>query len=173
MKIFGKQIFKNGPEKRDITIAVISAAFILAAVSAALLGADIYKTVSSSDMLTADDSARSYIARSISSCEDKSGIRTATLGGSQPALVIPDGDGRETWVYADDGYLTCISAASSEDVTSVPPGKEKRIAPLAGIDFGLTGSGLLTIDMTADDGRDISFCIDLYGYGGDDVEGSD
>lgn len=157
-----------------IFVAALAATFTAAAVVAAALGVSIYGIASSGDMTSSPDSAVSYITEKVRECEDKSDIRTASLGGSIPALVISsdtDGKTRDTWIFAYDGYLKELTADRDTSVSAV---SGENIAPIQGADFSIlsvsSGDSLLQTDMTGSDGKPVSFCISLYGNGGSSDE---
>lgn len=169
MKDF-KHLIKKHINK--IFIAVLAAAFITTAALTAVLGVNIYSIASSGDMTSSPDSAVSYITEKVRECEDKSNLRTATLGGSIPALVISsdtEENSRDTWIYVYDGYLKELTAKRDANVSAA---SGKNIAALQGVDFSLapasSGNSLLQIDMTGRDSTPLSFCINLYGNGGTD-----
>lgn len=148
-----------------------AAGFAAAAAVAAALGVNIYGIVSSGDMISSPGSAVSYITEKVRECEDKSNIRTASLQGSVPALVISaeneSENTRDTWIFAHDGYLKELTANHD---TTVSAFSGKNIVPLRGIDFSLVSvsaeDSILQIDMTDKNGDMLSFCINLYGNGG-------
>ena len=114
MKDF-KHLIKKHINK--IFIAVLAAAFITTAALTAVLGVNIYSIASSGDMPSSPDSAVSYITEKVRECEDKSNLRTATLGGSIPALVISsdtEENSRDTWIYVYDGYLREINPTGTK-----------------------------------------------------------
>lgn len=149
-----------------IFIAVIVLTFVAISSAAAFLGVDIYSIVSHKNM-TFSDSPVSYIKEKVLKCEDKSNLRTASVGGTVSALVIStEKNGTktyDTWLFAHDGYLKEVTAYSDDHI-SVSSGK--KIFPLDGIDFSMPSSSLLEIDMTNEYGTSISWCINLYGTGG-------
>ena len=168
MKDF-KHLIKKHINK--IFIAVLAAAFITTAALTAVLGVNIYSIASSGDMTSSPDSAVSYITEKVRECEDKSNLRTATLGGSIPALVISsdtEENSRDTWIYVYDGYLKELTANATQ---MYPPLQEKyRSSPGSRFFSCSRIFGKFSAPDRYDrrDGTPLSFCINLYGNGGTD-----
>lgn len=153
---------------RTIFILLLSLLFVAASLTIAILGMNIYGTATSGSSHQELDKAGSYIADKVRRCEDKSLIRTASLEGSLPALVIESKDSdedeiTETWLFTADGYLKELRSKKGSEISSRSGDK---IAPLKALDFQISNDNLLEINMSTDEGASSALNICLPELGG-------
>lgn len=143
-------MYKNLVNHKFIFIILIMSIFLIASLVAAALSVNIYETVSantSKQKLT--DASQSIINEIRKS--DGSAIRTASVGGDTPALVMTtyrNGENVEIWFFADDGFL---KRAIVEKGTAVKKSKSKNITALTYADFVMLADDLLEIRLTSED----------------------
>lgn len=143
-------MYKNILNNRIIFIIAIMSIFLIVSLIAAALSVNIYETVganSSRDKLT---EASQYIVDEIRK-SDGSAVRTASVGGDTPALVMStykNGTDYETWFFADNGFLKKLTVQKG---TAVKKNKGDSIAALTYADFVMLSDDLVEIRLTSED----------------------
>lgn len=143
-------MYKNFMNHKIIFIVLIMLIFLIASLVAAALGVNIYETVSANTSKQKLTDAAQYIADEIRK-SDGSAIRTASVGGNTPALVMntyKNGENVEVWFFADDGFL---KRAIVEKGTAVKKNKSKDIVALTYADFVMLADDLLEIRLTSEE----------------------
>ena len=138
--------------KKSHMLLVVVVAGIFAAASAclAVLGVFIYRTAASDQSQQDLSHASEYLQKQARSCSDAGDLRIATLSGQISALVLSErknGEDREIWIFAEDGYLRSASVKSGETVSAKDG---KKITPLRSMDPQVTGLDLLEISMRSE-----------------------
>ncbi len=113
-----------------------------------------------------------YFTDTIRSCEDTSQIRIAYLGGTIPALVLPDKgsdyeENDEIWLFTYDGYLK-KAVSSPGKAVSIEEGED--VMPMKSSDFHISYPYLMNIRITTvnDDTLTINIYIDNSGGEGNE-----
>ena len=148
-----------------IFIVVLIAMFALSSVTLALLGVKVYKTASTDTSSQTLSTASLYFAQKIRQCDNGDSVRTATLNGQVPALVISSttgGKDLETWVYAYDGKLKEVTVTKGN---KVDPSYGQDVMSLKSVDYEIVDDNLLQITMTVKDGKSSTMNLKLLGGG--------
>lgn len=150
-----------------ILISLLAVFFTALSVCTALIGVNIYKTVSSDESEYLLVKASSYITDEIRSCENKSDIRIASIGGNLPALVISDlkstDKTTETWLFCNDGFLKEAKQDKGSEITME---SAENIIPLKAVDFQMTDTAVLEISLTSKKGNSSVINLHLTGARG-------
>ena len=158
-------MYKRFIERKTLIIAVISAVFILTSIGLGVSGVHIYDTVKLNDSRQELSDASGYFSDIVRKA-DGNYIRTASIGGSVPALVIEsyhNGQSYETWYFTYDDHLKKIRAEKGAPVT-LEEGDD--IMALAHMDVSLLQDDLLELRLTSTDGTSGTFSIHFYNYEG-------
>ncbi len=134
----------------------------------ALLGTRVYKN-------SADDKAQqsfcdtaAYFTGIIRQCEESSQIRTASLRGELPALVISresdkTGEITESWYFTYNGWLKNAQVPEGSEVTT---DSGDTVMPLESVEFHMLDSNLLEIIMVTEAHENAAINLYLPGNGG-------
>ncbi len=144
--------------KKSHILLVLAVAGIFAAASAclAVLGVYIYRIAASDHSQQELSRASEYLQEQARGCSDADDLRIATLSGHVPALVLAkkeNGQERELWIFAEDGYLKAASVESG-DTVSAKDGK--KITALRSMDPQVSGHDLLEISLRSDSASAVS-----------------
>lgn len=152
------------------TAALISAlaVFIIAfSILFAVLITDIYESHAAGNTQDELRYASQYFTDIIRRCEDTSQIRTASLGGSVPALVLPqnaqDENGREIWLFTYEGNLRKSVSAHGDTVS---PESGKAVMAMESTDFSILSSGLVSITFHTENNDTMTINVYCAGSGG-------
>ncbi len=143
-------MYKNLMNHKIIFMMLIMSIFLIVSLVAAALSVNIYEIASANTSKQKLTDASQSIASEIRK-SDGSAIRTASVGGDTPALVMTtyrNGESVEIWLYADDGIL---KKAVVEKGTAVKKNKSKNIVALTYADFVMLADDLLEIRLTSED----------------------
>lgn len=146
-----------------IFIVVLVAMFALSSVTLALLGVKVYKTASTDTSSQTLSTASLYFAQKIRQCDNGDSVRTATLSGKVPALVVSStagGKNLETWVYVHDGNLKEVTVTKGNKVN---PSFGQDVMSLKSVDFEIVDDELLQITMTVKGNKSSTMNLDLLG----------
>lgn len=144
---------------RIVTVIIICA-FTLASIVLAVMGTGIYKMSTDAADSRALCNTSAYFTRIIRECEDTSAVRTASVGGSLPALVLradAETDADEIWYFTYNGYLRKLPVSEGQ---SVSPDHGTEIMPLSSSDFVFLKDELLDISFEMENGGKSS--VKLY-----------
>lgn len=158
-------MYKKFMERKILIIAAIAAVFILTSVGLGVSGAHIYNTVKLNDARQELSDASDYFSDIIRKA-DGNYIRTASIGGNVPALVIEsyrNGKSYETWYFTHNDHLKKVKAEKGSPVT-VEEGD--NIMDLAHMDVTFLQDDLLELRLTSTDGTSGTFNIHFYNYEG-------
>lgn len=143
-----------------VTVILISV-FILFSVVLGAMGAGIYEISADSNAERAINEASAYFTKTIKECEDTSALRTASIEGQIPALVLNAGSEtgfEEVWYFAYNGEFKKIYS-NKGDVISAQEGT--KIMNLKSCDFILLTENLLEITFVTENGHETSMNIYL------------
>lgn len=146
-----------------IFIVVLVAMFALSSVTLAMLGVKVYKTASTDTSSQTLSTASLYFAQKIRQCDNRGSVRTATLSGKVPALVVSStagGKNLETWVYVHDGKLKEVTVTKGNKVN---PSFGQDVMSLKSVDFEIVDDELLKITMTVKGNKSSIMNLDLLG----------
>lgn len=154
---------------RTIFIFSLSVIFVAASVAVAVLGIKIYGTATAGNYNKDLDKASEYFTEKIRSCENKDNIRTASLGGTVPALVISsetseEDSEKETWLFVYDGYLKEVNSKKGTQISAL---SGKEIMPLKSLDFQILNDNLLEINMVSNEDANSVLNICMPDFGGE------
>ena len=157
--------FMNLTEKQLHIIAVAVTVIAVMGISAALaiLGSNIYKNSAENKSLQDFSDAVGFFTAEMRQCTDFSQVRTASLGGKLPALVLSksdeaSGEVSETWLYSNGGYLMKNVAAVGKNVD---PESGERVMPMTTADFRVLEPGLIEITMVMKNGKSHTIALSL------------
>lgn len=154
---------------RIIFLIALAVVIMAASIILALLGSKIYKNSAAYKDQQQLYSASSYFTELIRQCEDTSDIRTATLGGKIPALVIASENDKgentgERWIFVYDNQLKSAKAGVGD---AVAPEDGDAVMPLESADFHTLRGSLLEISIITESGKSSSVNLQLTGNGGE------
>ena len=159
--------------KKRINIIILICFIVIttgASIVLALLGTQVYTNATADKSQQAAYDTFAYFTGQLRKCENFSQVRTASLGGKIPALVISSEDSKtskETWYFEYEGSLKKAVVPSGNTVTAE---SGEDIMVLNSADFRVTKPGLLEISITTENGDDITFNISFANSGGTDNE---
>ncbi len=180
MKLTEKQI-------HTLVIAAAVAAVLGFSIILALLGINVYKNSTAENAQQSFSEATGFFTAQIRQCTDFTQIRTASLGGDIPALVITADDeasagssasdntsdtgssddnsaDTETWIYTYDNQLRKNTAASGTNVT---PESGEVVMAMQYTDFRVLQDGLLEVTLVMPDGDEHTINLSLAVRGGE------
>lgn len=147
---YTSDMYKNLMNHKIIFIILIMLIFLIASLVAAAVSVNIYEMVSANTSKQKLTDASQSIVNEIRK-SDGSDIRTASVGGDTPALVMTtyqNGENVEIWFFADEGFL---KRAIVEKGTAVKKNKSKNLVALTYADFVMLADDLLEIRLTSED----------------------
>ena len=150
-----------------LLVLVIAGIFAAASACLAVLGVFIYRTAATDHSQQNLTSASEYLRTQVQNCSDASALRIADLNGQTPALVITrreNGEDRELWIFAENGYLQEASVKSGDKVSAKDG---KNITPLQSMDPQIGDGDLVEISLRSDAASTVSR-IWVPGIGGGD-----
>lgn len=151
---------------RLVTIIIICA-FVLASVLFAISGTEIYKMNVESETSRTLCETSEYFTDIIRECKDTSAVRTASIGGKIPALILRadrSNSSGEIWYFVYNGYLKKLLICEGQ---SVSPEKGTDIMSMNYADFSFVTDELLDIYYELPNGEKTSVKICLPDRKGD------
>lgn len=144
-----------------VTVIVIAVTGISAAL--AILGSNIYRNSAENRALQTFSDAAGFFTAEMRQCTDFSQVRTASLGGKIPALVLSvsdeaNGETSEIWIYSSGGFLRMNVVAAGKNVD---PESGERIMPMTAADFRVLQPGLIEITMVMKTGESHTIALSL------------
>lgn len=179
--------------KKQIDIAILiflGIAILAVSLILALPGSRVYGNASADEKQRNTFDAAMFFTDRLRHCESFSAVRTASVGGEIPALVITSEDGSpaaggegsadgtdekadgsnandagetETWYFVFDGHLRSSAITPGDNVS---PESGDIIMAMESADFRTLKDGLLEISFTTEDGISSAVNISLAGEGG-------
>jgi len=152
---------------RKIFISVLAVIFILTSIGLGILSVHIYDTVKFNDSRQELSDASGYFSDIIRR-SDGCHIRTASIGGSIPALVIEsyhNGRYYENWYYTHNDKLKTVKAEKGQAVTA---GSGDDIMSLAHMDVVFLQEDLIEFRLISTHDTTETFNIHFYNYKGGD-----
>ena len=157
--------FTNLTEKQLHIIVIAISIIAVTGISAALaiLGSNIYRNSAENRSQQAVSDAAGFFTAEIRQCTDFSHVRTASLGGKLPALVLSrsddaSGEVSETWIYSNGEYLMKNDIAAGKNVD---PESGEKIMPMTAADFRVLEPGLIEITMVMKTGESHTIALSL------------
>lgn len=147
---------KLSKKQMDIIVLIFLAVAVLAvSLILALLGSRVYENSSADERQQEVCTAAAYFTDRLRECESFSNVRTASLGGERPALVISDTSkasetARETWYFVYDGQLMRTSVDAGKTVS---PESGEPVMALKSAAFRILQNGLLEITIVTQAGE--------------------
>ena len=179
--------------KKQIDIAILiflGIAILAVSLILALPGSRVYGNASADEKQRNTFDAAMFFTDRLRHCESFSDVRTASVGGEIPALVITSEDGSpaadsegsadgtnekadgsnakdagetETWYFVFDGHLRSSAITPGDNVS---PESGDIIMAMESADFRTLKNGLLEISITTEDGISSAVNISLADEGG-------
>lgn len=157
-------------EKQFRTIFFIVLIIVVTVISIllALLGTRVYKNSTDDKAQQSFCDAAAYFTEFTRQCEESSRIRTASLRGELPALVISRESGKtgeitESWYFTYGGWLKNANVPEGSEVTA---DSGDAVMPLESVEFHMLKSNLLEIIMVTEANENAAINLYLPGNGG-------
>jgi len=87
-----------------------------------------------------------YISQKVQQSDVGGGVQLSTYQGNDALVLVEQvtGDGFETWIFIQDGYLCELLIASGSDII---PAQAQRIMPMKEMSLGLSPDNLLSVSV--------------------------
>lgn len=144
-----------------IGTVILICSFILSSAILAIMGTEIYKMSIETETSRAICNTSTYFTEVIKACEDTSSVRTASIGGKIPSLVLRAGtedNGDEIWYFVYDGHLKKLITCEGQ---AISPEEGNDIMELSYAEFVFITDELLDISYEMKNGDNGSVKIYL------------
>lgn len=140
-----------------ITTIIIICVFILFSIILGAMSVGIYQISADSDAVRKACDTSSYFTKLIKESDDTSTLRTASIEGQIPALVMKV-DAKEVWYFT---YNSALRKIYSNEGDTISAANGEKVMDLESSDFVLLQENLLEITFSTQNGQETSMNIYL------------